>query len=81
MLLLLITQMGVDASLSITHLFTTNYAVDEDNKIVFDDSHYLKRVHSVDTVVGDSSEKLKQDILQKIPKDSTKPMGLSSLVK
>ena len=63
-----------------THLFSTNEAVDGHNVKIFNNSKYQKaQIHSIDIVIGDLSDELKEKMKEKIPSDPTKTMGLYSV--
>ena len=68
-------------NLNITHLFTTNKSVDAHNNKMFKCCNDHKaEIEAVDIVVGDISDDKKQRFKQKIPSDSTKTMGLYSVL-
>ena len=67
--------------MNVTHLFTTNASVDAHNNALYTISKSDKaQIKAVDIIVGDISDDLKQQMKNKIPEDSTKTMGLYSLV-
>ena len=69
-------------SLGETHLFTTNKAVDQHNKTVYENCNQPKaEVKAIDIVIGDISDELKRTMLSKISDDASKTMGLSSVIK
>lgn len=56
--------------MNVTHLFSTNLAVDNHSGKIFNKSTNQKaHISAVDIVVGDLSDKLKEQIKQKIPTD------------
>jgi len=66
--------------MNITHLFSTNQAVDSHNVKIFNNSKNQKvNICAVDIVIGDLSDELKERLKQKIPNDPTKTMGLFSV--
>ena len=66
--------------MTVTHLFSTNLAVDNHNLKIFNKSTNQKaHTYAVDIIVEDLSDKLKEQIKQKIPNDPTKTMGLYSI--
>ena len=62
---------------NITHLFTTNKSVDKAFQCCNDEK---AEIEAVDIVVGDISDEKKQQFKQSIPSDSTKTMGLYSVL-
>ena len=66
---------------NITHLFTTNKSVDDHNNKMFKCcSDNKAEIEAVDIVVGDISDDKKQQFKQRIPSDSTKTLGLHSVL-
>ena len=66
--------------MNMTHLFSTNKAVDSHNVKIFNNSNNQKaQICSVDIIIGDLSDELKEKMKEKIPDDPTKTMGLYSL--
>ena len=60
---------------NITHLFGTNQAVDSHNAKISNNSENQKvNICAVDIIIGDLSNKLKERLKEKIPKDPTKTM-------
>lgn len=69
-----------DYPMNITHLFSSNQAVDGHNVKIFNNSKNQKvNICAVDIIIGDLSDKLKERMKQKIPNDPTKTMGLFSV--
>ena len=65
--------------MNITHLFSTNQAIDGHNVKIFNNSkHHKVNICAVDIIIGDLSDELKERMKQKIPNDTTKTMGLFS---
>ncbi|XP_078342943.1 uncharacterized protein LOC144628684 [Oculina patagonica] len=66
-----------DYPVDVTHLFSTNKAVDNHNIEIFNNSKNPKaHISAIDVIIGDLSDELKEKMKQKIPNDPTKTMGL-----
>ncbi|KAL9956638.1 hypothetical protein ACROYT_G038144 [Oculina patagonica] len=66
-----------DYPVNVTHLFSTNKAVDSHNIEIFNNSKNPKaHISAIDVIIGDLSDELKEKMKQKIPNDPTKTMGL-----
>ncbi|XP_078383037.1 uncharacterized protein LOC144665645 [Oculina patagonica] len=66
-----------DYPVNVTHLFSTNKAVDNHNIEIFNNSKNPKaHISAIDVIIGDLSDELKEKMKQKIPNDPTKTMGL-----
>ena len=69
-----------DYPISLTHLFSTNMAVDQHNHDVFQKSSNEKvDIKAIDIVLGDLSDDLKERLKKQIPNDPSKTMGLYSV--
>ena len=69
-----------DYPISLTHLFSTNMAVDQHNHDVFQKSSNGKvDIKAIDIVLGDLSDDLKERLNKQIPNDPSKTMGLYSV--
>ncbi|CAB3991403.1 Hypothetical predicted protein [Paramuricea clavata] len=69
-----------DYPISLTHLFSTNMAVDQHNHDVFQKSSNEKvDIKAIDIVLGDLSDDLKEKLKKQIPNDPSKTMGLYSV--
>ena len=69
-----------DYPISLTHLFSTNMAVDQHNHDVFRKSSNEKvDIKAIDIVLGDLSDDLKERLKKQIPNDPSKTMGLYSV--
>ena len=67
--------------MTMAHLYTTNASVNDHNNALYTPTKADKaQIKAVDIVVGDISDDLKKQMKNKIPDDTTKTMGLYSLV-
>ena len=75
-----ISRQHLDYPLSLTHLFSTNIAVDQHHHYVFQNSSNEKvHIKAIDIVLGDLSDDLKERLKKQIPNDPSKTMGLYSV--
>ncbi|XP_078380327.1 uncharacterized protein LOC144663302 [Oculina patagonica] len=66
-----------DYPVNVTHLFSTNKAVDSHNIEIFNNAKNPKaHISAIDVIIADLSDELKEKMKQKIPNDPTKTMGL-----
>ena len=69
------------ADINITQIFPINADVNSHNKRVFDNALSFKTyIKSIDIIVGDLSDVVKEKMKERIPNDATKTMGLFSVL-
>ena len=67
--------------MNISHLCTTNASVNDHNNTLYYMSKSDKtEIKAIDIIVGDISDDMKRKIENKIPKDTSKTMGLYLIV-
>lgn len=73
-------QVKVPSCEPITHLYQTNDEVNNHNLKLFQTLDVKVFIHSVDTVIGHSTSQVKEKLLQSIPLEPQKTMGLQGVL-